>query len=54
MYGLKRKRLYRFIVWVINIVLVWEKVFMDIITKRFDEHLDTYIKMRNYIEDIFI
>ena len=25
---------------------------MDIITKRFDEHLDTYIKMRNYIEDI--
>ena len=52
MYGLKRKRLYRFIVWVINIVLVWEKVFMDIITQRFDEHLDTYIKMRNYIEEI--
>ena len=52
MYGLKRKRLYRFIVWVINIVLVWEKVFMDIITQRFDEHLDVYIKMRHYIEDI--
>ena len=25
---------------------------MDIITQRFDEHLDVYIKMRHYIEDI--
>ena len=25
---------------------------MDIITKRFDDHLDTHTKMRNYIEEI--
>ena len=25
---------------------------MDIITQRFDDHLDTHTKMRNYIEEI--